>query len=511
MPFLYLYPLFLEVLYATKHPTVLIPYKVAVLIDLHGVLLWLFLAHSNLEVTSTASTACHRESHLIPIYRVVKEVEVEFPQFSKEVRVDIIGIAILILVCLVAIPLIVGKLAEHIHPQAIGIDHTLDGRLDVLELRYVLSRHPLTIWVRELETLILAIDCIVEPLRTIRLPIYRWHQLGGGLYVLVEPLGDGCPISRSALLLESNLREFYNPITLKPSICIAYAIGKCYVAIVSIRGTYIREVEHILCRYHILSYLKRDIEVIRHIVDYRNLIRYSLAIDLENKGYGRDDDIIVVITDKIVLHLEEELRLRTLGRVYLEGIGFGHSTIVYLVVEYPFPRVSGCNLVPPSGGNRTCFLAILNGLPNLQPIGEQLIVNYPYGVALLFRGNNGTYETLWTWVRVVERDIVLRARSRSTIDNLVVGILLHHGKESIFNAILEWCIDDTLRISEVYLFAYKVVWHFIGVVTLLYCRGEHHILESDEFLLGSDTSIDNNPISAYNAITINGLQAEITK
>ena len=45
---------------------------------------------------------------------------------------------------------------------------------------------------------------------------------------------------------------------------------------------------------------------------------------------------------------------------------------------------------------------------------------------MLFRGNNGTYETLWTWVRVVERDIVLRARSRSTIDNLVVGILLHH-------------------------------------------------------------------------------------
>ena len=130
---------------------------------------------------------------------------------------------------------------------------------------------------------------------------------------------------------------------------------------------------------------------------------------------------------------------------------------------------------------------------------------------MLFRGNNCTYETLWTWVRVVERDIVLRARSRSTIDNLVVGILLHHGKEGIFNAILEWGVDDTLRISEVYLFAYKVVWHFIGVVTLLYGGGEHHILESDEFLLGGDTSIDNNPISAYNAITINGLQAEITK
>ena len=130
---------------------------------------------------------------------------------------------------------------------------------------------------------------------------------------------------------------------------------------------------------------------------------------------------------------------------------------------------------------------------------------------MLFRSDNGTYETLWAWVRVVERDIVLRARSRSTIDNLVVGILLHHGKESIFNAILEWGIDDTLRISEVYLFAYKVVWHFIGVVTLLYGGGEHHILESDEFLLGGDTSIDNNPISAYNAITINSLQAEITK
>ena len=235
---------------------------------------------------------------------MVKEVEVEFPQFGKEVRVDIIGVAILVLVCLVAIPLIVGKRAEHIHPQAIGIEHTLDGRLDVLELRYVLSRHPLTIWVRELKALILAIDGIVEPLSTIRLPIYRWHQLGGGLYVLVEFLSDGCSIRRSALLLESNLREFYNPITLKPSICIAYAIGKGYVSIVPIGGTYIREVEHILCRYHILSHLKRNIEVIRHIVDYLNLIRYSLSIDLENKGYGRDDDIIVVITDKIVLHLE---------------------------------------------------------------------------------------------------------------------------------------------------------------------------------------------------------------
>ena len=235
---------------------------------------------------------------------MVKEVEVEFPQFGKEVRVDIIGIAILILVCLVAIPLIVGKLAEHIHPQAIGIEHTLDGRLDVLELRYVLSRHPLTIWVRELKALILAIDGIVETLRTIRLPIYRRHQLGGGLYVLVEFLGDGCAIRRSALLLESNLREFYNPISLKPSICIGYAIGKGYVSIVPIGGTHIREIEHILCRYHILPHLKRDIEVIRHIVDYLNLIRYSLAIDLENKGYGRDDDIVVVITDKIVLHLE---------------------------------------------------------------------------------------------------------------------------------------------------------------------------------------------------------------
>ena len=294
----------MEVLYATKHPTILIPDKVAVLIDLHGVLLWLFLAHTNLEVASAASAACHREGHLIPIYRVVKEVEVEFPQFGKEVWVDIIGVAILVLVCLVAIPLIIGKLAKHIHPQAIGIEHTLDGRLDVLELRYILSRHPLTIWVRELKALILAIDGIVETLRTIRLPIYRRHQLGGGLYVLVEFLGDGCAIRRSALLLESNLREFYNPITLKPSICIGYAIGKGYVSIVSVRGTYIREIEHILCRYHILSHLKRDIEVIRHIVDYLNLIRYSLAIDLENKGYGRDDDIVVVITDKIVLHLE---------------------------------------------------------------------------------------------------------------------------------------------------------------------------------------------------------------
>ena len=368
----------MEVLYATKHPTIIIPYKVAVLIDYHGILLWLFLAHSNLEVTSTASTACHREGHLIPIYRVVKEVEVEFPQFGKEVRVDIIGVAILILVCLVTITLIVGKLAEHIHPQAIGIEHTLDGRLDVLELRYVLSRHPLTIWVRELETHILAIDGIVEPLRTIRLPIYRRHQLGGGLYVLVEFLRDGCPIRRSALFFKTNLGEFYNPISLKPSICIGYAIGKGYVSIVSVRGTYIREIEHILCRYHILSHLKRDIEVIRHIVDYLNLIRYSLTIDLDNKGNGRDDDIIVVITNKIILHLEEELRLRTLCRGYIEGIGFGYSTIVYLVVEYPFPRVSGCNPVPPSGGNRTRFLAILNGLPNLQPIGEQLIVNYPY-------------------------------------------------------------------------------------------------------------------------------------
>ena len=62
-----------------------------------------------------------------------------------------------------------------------------------------------------------------------------------------------------------------------------------------------------------------------------------------------------------------------------------------------------------------------------------------------------------------------------------------------------------------YLFADKVVWHFIGVVTLLYSGGEHHILESDEFLLGDDTSIDNNLISAYNAITINGLQAEIAE
>ena len=234
MPLLYLYTRFLEILYATKHPTILIPYKVAVLIDLNGVLLWLFLAHTNLEVASTASTACHRECHLIPIYRVVKEVEVEFPQFGKEVRVDIIGIAILVLVCLVAIPLIVGKLAEHIHPQAIGIEHTLDGRLDVLELRYILSRHPLPIWVRELETLVLAIDGIVEPLRTIRLPIYRRHQLGGGLYVLVEFLRNGCSIRRSALLLESNLREFYNPISLKPSICIGYAIGKGYVSIVPI-------------------------------------------------------------------------------------------------------------------------------------------------------------------------------------------------------------------------------------------------------------------------------------
>ena len=244
---------------------------------------------------------------------MVKEVEVEFPQFGKEVRVDIIGIAILILVCLVAIPLIVGKLAKHIHPQAIGIEHTLDGRLDVLELCYVLSRHPLTIWVRELETLILAIDGIVEPLRTIRLPIYRWHQLGGGLYVLVEFLSDGCSIRRCALLLETNLREFYNPITLKPSICIAYAIGKGYVSIVPIGGTHIREIEHILCRYHILPHLKRDIEVIRHIVDYRNLVRNALSIDLNNKGNGWDDDIVVIITDKFVLHLEEELRLRTLG------------------------------------------------------------------------------------------------------------------------------------------------------------------------------------------------------
>ena len=313
MPLLYLHTRFLEVLYATKHPTIIIPYKVAVLIDLHGVLLWLFLAHTNLEVTSTASTACHRECHLIPIYRVVKEVEVEFPQFGKEVRVDIIGIAILILVCLVAIPLIVGKCAEHIHPQALAIDHTLDGRLDVLELRYVLSRHSLPIWVRKFETIIPFIDGIIEPLRTIRFPIYRWHQLGGGLYVLVEFLSDGCSIGRSALFFKTNLGEFYNPIPLKPSICIAYAIGKGYVSIVSVRGTYIREVEHILCRYHILSHLKRDIEVIRHIVDYRNLIRYSLSIDLENKGYGRDDDIVVVITNKIVLHLEEELRLRTLG------------------------------------------------------------------------------------------------------------------------------------------------------------------------------------------------------
>ena len=318
-------------------------------------------------------------------------------------------------------------------------------------------------------------------------------------------MGDGCSIRRCTLLLESNLREFYNPIPLEPSICIGYAIGKGYVSIIPIRGTYIREIEYILCRYHILSHLKRDIEVIRHIVDYLNLIRYSLAIDLENKGNGRDDDIVVVITDKIVLHLEEELRLRTLCRVYLEGIGFGHSTIVYLVVEYPFPRVSGCNLVPPSGGNRTRFLAILNGLPNLQTIGEQLIVNNPYRVVQLFRGNNGTYETLRTWVRVVERDVILRARSRSTIDNLIVSILLHHGKESIFNAILERSVDDTLCISEVDVFAYKVIWHFIGVITLLYGGGEHHILESNEFLLGGDTRIDKYPVSAYRTIAINGL------
>ena len=130
---------------------------------------------------------------------------------------------------------------------------------------------------------------------------------------------------------------------------------------------------------------------------------------------------------------------------------------------------------------------------------------------MLFRSDNRTYETLWTWVRVVERDIILRARSRSTIDNLVVGILLHHGKEGIFNAILERGVDYTLCISEVDVFAYKVIWHFIGVVTLLYGGGEHHILESNEFLLGGDTLIDNNLISSYNTITINGLQAEITK
>ena len=109
-------------------------------------------------------------------------------------------------------------------------------------------------------------------------------------------------------------------------------------------------------------------------------------------------------------------------------------------------------------------------------ISNGLVKPYFVGVLFIILDNHVRTRTTCKYfdvslrriVRIVERNVVGRTRSRCPIDNLVIRVVLRDGKQRIVHAIRElWCYDARLRITDADGLSIKVVRHFVGVVNLL--------------------------------------------